>query len=102
MATLVSIEGVTLILRDRTVVLGAVAIAVEMRSHQRRPRSPRVRWVTSRSNITKRIACSPKLFVGSIPGVEDARSTPDTGIAGQPTWDFRTATWYEPLARGMG
>ena len=46
-----------------------VATAVQIRSDQRWPVSPRVPCVTTRSRTTNRIACSAKLFVGSSPGV---------------------------------
>ncbi len=46
-----------------------VAITVQIRSHQRFPRSLLVPCVISRSITTKRIACSARLFVGSTPGV---------------------------------
>ena len=49
-------------------------MAVQMRWHQRRPRSLRVPWVTWRSWTTKRMACSARLFVGSRPGVEKAKA----------------------------
>ena len=46
-----------------------VAITVQIRSHQRFPRSLLVPCVISRSITTKRIACSARLLVGSTPGV---------------------------------
>lgn len=44
-------------------------MVVQIRSHQRRPVSLRVPCVIRRSITTKRIACSARLFVGSMPGV---------------------------------
>ena len=44
-----------------------VANAVQMRSHQRRPASPRVPCVILRSMITGRNFCSMPLLVGSTP-----------------------------------
>ena len=44
-----------------------------MRSHHRRPFLLRVPWVIRRSITTKRIACSARLLVGSIPGVVTKR-----------------------------
>ena len=46
-----------------------VAMIVQTRSSQRRPVSLREPWVMCRSMTTKRIACSAKLLVGSMPGV---------------------------------
>ena len=46
-----------------------VAIVVQMRSSQRWPASLREPWVMRRSITTNRMACSAKLFVGSIPGI---------------------------------
>src|SRR4029077_19958960 len=46
-----------------------LAITVQIRSLQRRPPSLRVPCVMCRSITTKRMACSARLLVGSIPGV---------------------------------
>ena len=56
-------------LKNRTALLGASGDRRPDPFEPRRPVSLREPWVMCRSMTTKRIACSAKLLVGSMPGV---------------------------------